>query len=456
MSEIKINFDKWDDAIDDISSHILDIYDKRIDFLSEIQNSISGLPGDYGYKWPAHGDVGNSKNDVENKKNDLIRFRDTLRNTYDYVKSEEENLAQRLYSDSNNFMHANGIQPEYEKSAFQKLCEGIANGVKDAISVIVDAAVWLWDSGIIQLVGEILIAAAAITAFVLCFPVSGVWGVLTAIGLGWGAAKALVDVVADSAGVGYYIAGDKESAKECSAINMRSVFEFTGNAIDDGAEFIAEGAYKFVTGNDVDYEFGFFDACFDTVYLGLDTVEFITDVGNTSGLVSDKGMGKLFGAKDREFIGTAFAGGDKDLYKQIDSIKKIGKAIKGFPENGFASLTELAKINTSSDFLKGAETVVKILDKGVNYANTPLTIGLEHSGLSETSQASIMQTYSNIKTAKDFGKTVFYGAYGNATVFNPKGTGMNFNFLQGTSLGYAPTLGTLPQISAFMGLSNIK
>lgn len=439
MSEIKINFDKWDDAIDDISNHILDIYDKRIDFLSDVQNSISGLPGDYGYKWPAHGDVGNSKNDVENKKNDLIRFRDTLRNTYDYVKNEEENLAQRLYSDSNSFMHANGIQPEYEKSAFQKFCEGIANGVKDAISVIADAIVWLWDSGIIQLVGEILIAAAAVAAFVLCFPVSGVMGVLTAIGLGWGAAKALVDVYGSVRQVASYASGDEEAAKKWADYDMKTLFNDVGEGLNDyfGVEFC--------------------DEIGDVLFIGLDTVEFVTGITefgkgwksklNTSTSLNTQGLNpnKFKFAKEGDawsyatnilnkkgkVIGVQYVSEFGEVakyhlppidYNSIKNVKKIGKTIMDFPEKGAASFLNLV---SDSKVPQG----FKNFDKLVSFADDPLSItlsGLNENGvINDNTSSTIKNAYKGVKAARDVGKSIITTGYaasaGTGFIINPSG-----------------------------------
>lgn len=456
MSEIKINFDKWDDAIDDISNHILDIYDKRIDFLSDVQNSISGLPGDYGYKWPAHGDVGNSKNDVENKKNDLIRFRDTLRNTYDYVKNEEENLAQRLYSDSNSFMHANGIQPEYEKSAFQKLCEGIANGVKDIGSVIADAVVWLWDSGIIQLVGEILIAAAAVVMFVACFPVSGFFGVLTAIGLGWGAAKAIADVVADTTSVVKYACGDKEGAEEWADYDMRSFFEMGAEKLND------------ITGLEC------FDEIGDVLYIALDTAEMFSAASEFGGnwKLNMYGHTNLnsFGTKAADVLEmggdfahesnrlTKFLTGGKELldYNSLKNLKKVGKTIADFPDKGFASFTNL--LND-----KGVSQTFKNVDKIINYAGDPLSITLdglqEHGIITGDFNKSTMNAYKDVKIVKDFAKNIYTcntasTAANGSTIFG--GSNINLGFMRETSLGYAPTLGTPIMISGFGGLSGIN
>lgn len=456
MSEIKINFDKWDDAIDDISSHILNIYDDRINFLNGVQNSISALPGDYGHKWPAHGNVGNSRNDIENKKNDLIRFRDSLRNTYDYVKDEEENLAQRLYADSNDFMHANGIQPEYEKSAFQKLCEGIAKYYTDRIEVIKDIAVWLWDSGVIQLVGEIIIAVAAVAAFVLCFPVSGVWGVLTAIGLGWGAAKALVDVYGRTRSVISYTSGDEEAAKEWADYDMKNLFDDAGEALNE--QFGVE----------------FFDEIGDVLFIGLDTIEFVTGVTefgknwksrlNNSTSLNTKGInpakyeldnlakngdawsyarnivnkkGKVIGVEYVSELGEVVKYNLPSIdYGDIKTLKKIGKTIVDFPDKGAAAL-----LNLVDD--KGVPQGFKNFDKMVSFVDDPLSItldGLNENGVinSDTS-GGIKNAYKTVKNVRDVSKaaiTTGYSALGETGfIFNAG----NLGDIGATVTGFAAT-----------------
>ncbi len=445
MSEIIINFGAWEDAINDIDSNILGIYDSRMNHLEGIKNNIANLYGDYGYKWPAHAHVESARADVQSKKEALESFKKILEEVYEYVLEHEDELAERLYCDSNSFMNENGITPEYEKGIFEKLWEAIATGYRDIGEILWEGIVWLWDSGIIQLVGEVIIAVAAVATFIACFPVSGFLGVMTAIGLGWGASKAIADVVADSVSVVCYMDGDKEAAEEWADRNMQDAF----NA---GAEWLNDA-----TGAE------FFDEAADVLYIALDVTEFATggtEFGNwknnlnnytnlnTLGVVADSNNTIHQSNRVIKFL---TGGNDVIDYTDFKNLKKYGKMIAEFPDKGPAALTNILKDDCLCPQFKN-------LDKLINFAEDPLSIITndllaDNGYITNSTAASVNNSYSDIKTVKDTVKNMWIsiksgGTIGNNT-FNPM-------FGGSTSLGYTPTLGDVIGFdSLFDGLGKL-
>ena len=417
MATLSVNFGKLDGVIRDLDTIVND-YTDRIDLLSDIKSSIDGTENEFGYLNSASFQISQKISELSDYKNDVSTFRDRVENFRETAYDEESGLASRLTTDSEAFMDAMGITPEYEKSTLQKLWEGFCEGVESIFNAVAEFTIgvieWVeenWDTikQALVVVGEILIAAAAITTFILTLPASGVIGVLTAIGAGWAAFKATTDVVCDSAALGYYLSGDEEKGKEMADYDARDLFH-------DAGEFLNEK-----TGLE------FFDEITDVTYFGLDAIETIFSVDKT-------GWG--------------------DAGRLIDNVSNAGTMIKDFGEKGLWALLDIKDFSgfNGKDYDGVAKQVPDKLseflfgDKGkMKSGKTNLNLGIKLSEFvdnrsPEYKDTKITKVLKDIKTLSGIdGKNDASDIMKGLTVFG--------NVVRGDSPSYGLTMNPMMPLS---------
>jgi len=371
MSTLSVKFNQLDSVISDLN-RAEGLYTERIEHLDGVKQSVNGITNEFGYLDSASFQLSCKIDQLEGYRDEIATFRDRVVNFRDTAYDEESGLAARLYQDSNDFMHDMGITPEYEKSTLEKLWEGFCEGVSSIFEAIADFTIgvieWVqenWDTikQVLVVVGEVLIAAVAITTFILTLPASGVLGVLGAIGAGWAAFKATTDVICDSAALGYYLAGDKESGDKMAEYDARHLFHDAGEGLNS------------LTGWD------HFDEVMDVTYFGLDVVETVFKPG-----------------------ADAFEGG-----QILKNTATAGKLIKDIPDKGIFALTNIMDFScfdgkeygvadklSMKDFLFGKDGK---LTKGGTY----LDLGINFSELldfesPDYKNSGITKTLKDIKT----------------------------------------------------------
>lgn len=380
MAELSVNFNRLDNVIDSLRD-AESYYNDRIDHLTDCRDDINGITNEFGYLSSASFQLSQKISQLEDDLADITTFRQRVEDFRDTANDEESGLASRLYEDSNDFMHDMGITPEYEKSALERFAEGFIEGVTAIYDAIVDfsASVVEWFeehpivAQILVVVGEVLIAAAAIALFVISLPASGVLAVLAAIGAGWAAFKACTDLVCDTAALCAYIDGDEETGDFLAEYDARDLFHDSGELIGNGLNEI--------TGAD------FFDDAFslygDIVYTELDIV------GIVGGLTSLNPQS----ISSAEAIWTGVSG--------------LGHFITDIPTDGIGSTGNL--INSALDIglgLHGSSISTTIKDTKDLFQNIPdvfsdIAFSLNDVGIiSDT-------TFGDIEEALDIEKSFF-------------------------------------------------
>lgn len=362
MSELSVNFSKIDDVIDDLAA-IEGYFDDRMSTVGGAKRTVGGITNEFGYLSSATSSLQSKVDQLQGYKDDITSFKNNLSAFREFADTEETGLANRIYSDTNDFMHDNGITPEYEKSTLEKLWEGACDFVSNIATAVVDfvcaVGEWVvenWETikQVFIVIGEILIAVAAIVVFVLTFPVSSVLGAIVMVGAGWAAVKAVTTLTADAIALGYFIGGDKEKAREMAD---KELHDF----VDEGAEWLNEK-----TGWD------HWDEIADGAYFALDVCEFVGDIlnpaetpavlewmdagGNFMVDVWDKGafaLTDLMGVGDDPTIMDHFS----DAVDLIDDDSEF--LTEALREEGIISETTENRINMGIDMFGDAKDIVK-------------------------------------------------------------------------------------------------
>jgi hypothetical protein len=270
---------------------------------------VNGTTNEFGYLSSASFQLSQKISELEGYRDKVSTFCSRVESFRDLAYDEESGLADRLYSNSNQFMDEMGITPEYEKGILEKFAEGFVDGVAAIYNAVVDfgesIVEWFEEHPIVgqilTVIGEVALVVVAAVAFVATLPASGVLGVLAAIGAGWALFKASTDLVCDSAALGAYIAGDEETGDYLADYDAHDLFH-------DSAEWAGNGL------NDV-FGVDFFDDVFvfqaDLAYFSLDAIEFATSF---------------------------YAPGAGDIWKGFDYIELGGNILTDIPEKGIMAL----------------------------------------------------------------------------------------------------------------------
>ncbi len=361
MAELSVNFNRLDNVIDSLRD-AESYYNDRIDHLTDCRDDINGITNEFGYLSSASFQLSQKISQLEDDLADITTFRQRVEDFRDTANDEESGLASRLYEDSNDFMHDMGITPEYEKSALERFAEGFIEGVTAIYDAIVDfsASVVEWFeehpivAQILVVVGEALVAIAAIAVFVCTLPASGVLAVLAAIGAGWAAFKACTDLACDAAALGAYIAGDEETGDAFADYTTRDLFHDAGELVGDGLNDI--------TGAD------FFDDAFglvgDITYTGMDIVGIVGAIVNPAeftsfdaAMIGMQGIGKTIS----DIPGSGIAAGGNLINAGIDI------ALGGLSTNSNSTVSTVAsELQHLKDYTTGLPDIFDDVAFGMN------------------------------------------------------------------------------------------
>ena len=255
MAELSVNFRKLDTAID----HLIDIeddYDERISLLSDIKNQVDGTTNEFGYLSSASFQLSCKISELSDYQSDVRVFRERVEAFRDTALDEESGLANRLYTESYDFMQEMGITPEYEKSFLERGAETVIGVVNEiisgdylgALSLIIDSynAVMDWFdehpavAELFRVAGDALTITADAIGLALCIvalPVTGGASAIGIVGFGW----ALIDhgtrYIADAASLGAYLSGDEDMGDYLDEIDLRWIYReagtYAGNVLND-------------------------------------------------------------------------------------------------------------------------------------------------------------------------------------------------------------------------------
>ena len=361
MPILAVDIFKLDSLIGDLE--VLESnFNDRINTVSSSYSEVTSIYNEFGYLTSAANELAYKVDELEESRDRISAFKTIVSEFRTMAHDEESGMADRIFMDADTFMDEMGITPEYEKSAWDKFCDKLSDietmvweGLQDiAGSIYTFVKDYVWPTLIVA--GELLVAVAAITLFIVM--ISNGAGVLALIASGWGAFKAVTELMGDVFALGYTIAGDEERAKEAAAYDAKELFNNIGEGLND------------LSGWD------YWDELMDGAYIGLDTIELIVDVKE---IVSPK---KILDSDIQEL---------KDFG---DTLADIGNTIKEIPDNGVFAITNFDK---DKDFYSD---IYRIFDNVYDYFDS--TSGIVTGALEENNVIS-ESVKSNFDNAVDFG-----------------------------------------------------